>query len=188
MGSLQRNKTGAVTAIPFHLFAGYEFHSFNISGYFQHVDVTMKESKDKYAGIYSNLGVGVGFSPIFNKRWQLSFHVQKAFFSSMTLVTQSEGEVNGLNYKTSSLINLKGNNALQILAGAEWLGIGRSHFSGDDKFYYGVHLAYLSETFSSQTTRIKTNNSELAPVSPGEEEVSYSFSLISLLVSLNYHL
>jgi hypothetical protein len=102
------------------------------------------------------------------------------------VLSETSGTVNDTTYKHSEMVTLQGGSAIQALIGYDFIIYGSGPLKKGENFYLGFRLGYLSNTFNKQTTRIKTNNSEIAPVSSGGVNVNYSLRVISLFLTANY--
>jgi len=188
-GTLTRGDAEAMTAFLTQASLGYEYWNVNFHGFFQHMQLAYPDENKISQGVYSLAGVGAGASSVnASKSGRLSLALQVPLSGVYTILSESKGTINGSSYALSELSTLQGGTAYQVLAGYDFLMQGkvrrRSIRSG--RAYYGVYVSYLSQQFASQTTRIKTNNSVMAPVSPGKESVSYSVAISSLNFALNF--
>jgi hypothetical protein len=191
-GKLSRSTEEPFTAFAAQGLAGYIFPNVTVLGFFHHMDVAYAFNDTGYQGLYSASGLGLGFSRYVNAKTKLhkmSMMLQVPLSSTLILLSETKGSVNEANYTHSTLTTMKGGAAFQALFGYEWLVVGRGGKSkAAENFYCGVHLGYLSQSFTEQTTRIKTNNSVLAPKSPGKETIDTKLTVMSLNFSVVYDL
>lgn len=192
LGRLSRETEESFTAFGGQGHAGYQFSGFYAHGFFETMSLSYTAGEDTYDGLYSVSGVGLGYERYTNdttRTGKVGVMLQVPLSSAYVVVSESAGTVNGASYIHSSLTTLSGGSGAQALFGYEVLVVGRGGKSkASENLYYGIYLGYLSHTFAKQTTRIKTNNSELAPISPGEEDVSYKLTVTSLNLTVAYDL
>lgn len=191
LGILNRKVDEKFTAFSTQGLLGYNFRNFNGHVFFQHMDLAYTFNGDVYEGQYGLAGVGFAYSRPrgkWGKGGKATIIVQKPIMGSYTTLTESSGTVRGQTYKYSELTTLQGGEALQCFVGFELLKTGSGTQKTGENLFLGIFLGYLKQTFATQSTRIKTNNSVLAPGSPGTDPVNYSVTLKSLNFSVNYDL
>ncbi len=191
LGTLSRQVDEDFTAFSTQGLLGYNFYNFNAHVFFQHMDLAYSFNGDVYEGQYSLAGAGFAYSRPsgkFGKFGKATMIVQIPVAGSYTTLTESSGTVRGQTYTYSELTTLQGGEALQCFVGFELLQMGSGARKTSENLHLGIFLGYLKQNFSTQSTRIKTNNSVLAPGSPGTDPVSYSVTLKSLNFSVNYDL
>ncbi len=186
LGTLSRTVDEDFSAYSTQGQLGFKFFDFNVHGFFQHMDLGYKFNGDAYDGQYSLVGVGLAYSKASGKFGRATLIVQRPMSASFTTLTESAGTVHTKDYKYSELTTLQGGEALQVFGGFELRKLGSGSAKTGENLYLGIFLGYLKQSFATQTTRIKTNNSELAPPSPGTHPVNYSLILKSLNFSVNY--
>lgn|GEM_PF-5769779 len=190
-GTVKRETDTALTAISTQVSLGYEYWNVNFHGFFQHSQLSYPDKDKVTEGVYSLSGIGAGLSSVNAAgSGRLSVALQLPLTGVFTILSESKGTVNGTNYVLSELSTLQGGTAYQVLAGYDIFVQGKSgrKTRSSGKAYYGLYFGYLSQNFTKQTTRIKTNNSVMAPVSPGSETVSYSVSLTTVSAALAFDL
>lgn len=186
MGSLKRKITESFTTLGFIGYAGYNLGGFNIHGFFHHMDLSYNVSGATYSGLYALSGIGAGYQFSPSRKGHFSLTAQYPMSTNYSVLSESSSTVNGQTYRYSELTTLTGGTAYQILAGYNYLieGIG-GHKRGEN-LHAGVQLGYLHQQFATQATRIKTNNSLLAPPSTGNQPVSHSATVLSLFLFISY--
>lgn len=165
---------------------GYKIGKFDVHGFFQSMDLDYGSGDSSYKGVYATTGIGVGYKLLPSQIGVISFAVQRPLSATYIILSQTTANVKGVAYQHSELTSLQGGSAWQIIAGYDFLIYGRGTTRKGENFSLGAHLGYLNQDFKIQSTRIKTNNSELAPVSSGSEKVNYSLSILSLYFCINY--
>jgi hypothetical protein len=187
-GALVRSGTEKFTAFPAQGFIGYNYWQLSFRGMFQHTELKYNYKNEAYTGTHTISGVAVAYSGLLSKFGRATIQVQKPLAGSLVLLSESTGQVNEFPYLQSTLVTLSGINSMQVLAGYEISAYGRGMLRRGGNAYYGIFFSYLKHTFSTQTTRIKTNNSILAPISPGTETVSHTLTMTGLFFSATYDL
>jgi hypothetical protein len=185
-GTLTRDIAEKFTTFTTAGYVGYSFRGFNLHGFFQHADLSYKVGDNSYSGILGQSGVGIGYVFGSSKRGTLAVAVQRPLSSTYVVLSETTGTVNDSSYKHSEMITLQSDSAIQALIGYDLIVYGSGPLKRGENFYLGIRFGYLSQTFDKQATRIKTNNSEIAPVSTGSIDVNYSLKVISLFFTANY--
>ena len=186
-GVLTRSTEEKFTGYSTQGFVGYQvWRGLEARAFFQHMDLAYEHQGEAFTGIYSLSGLGLGYSAGVG-RGTLTGIFQIPLNSAYIVLSETTGNVNGKNYIHSTLTALQGGQAFQVIAGYQYRVVGSGKKTSED-FYFGTFLGYLSQTFATQTTRIKTNKSVLAPRSPGSESGDYKVTLLSLNFSVNYDL
>jgi hypothetical protein len=186
IGTLTRKTTEKFSTISVIGYAGYSFWGINVSAFFQHMDLSYTVSGAAYNGLYALTGVGAGYQFAPSKSGNFSVTAQYPLTTAYSVLSESTSTVNGQNYQYSELTTLTGGTAFQIISGYNFLIEGSGAHKKGENLHGGLHLGYLKQNFTSQATRIKTNNSDLAPASTGTQDVNYSVSVISLYFVINY--
>ncbi len=197
-GTLERESAEAIEATSMQGFLGWSFGEINAHGFFQSLALAYAAGGQTYDGVYTLSGVGAGYGKdivFLKKPGRISAMAQVPLSGTYTVLTESGGTFNGQRYLHSALTTLSGGVGVQVLAGYDALVIGRGgkkDWRGTKKaganLYLGLYLGYLRQSFDSQSTRIRTNNSVLAPPSPGTESVDYGVSAFTLSMAMNYDL
>ncbi|MEZ4743334.1 MAG: hypothetical protein R3B45_12960 [Bdellovibrionota bacterium] len=187
-GTLTRKTSEAITAAPTQLYVAYLYKNIGAHAFFQHTSLDYIASNEHYKGIYSFYGVGLNASALESTIGQASIFVQMPLSSSYVVLSESKGTIKDQNYIYSTLITLTGSQGFQAAVGYDFMTLGRLTSKAGGKSYVGLYAAYLSQNFSSQSIRIKTNNSKLSPISPGTEKVSYSLNMASILAMFSFSL
>jgi len=185
-GTLSREIDESFTGVSTQGYLGYQFWRLEARAFFQHMDLKYKSNNENFNGIYTMAGLGLGSSQSLG-RGTFSAFAQVPLTGSYIVLSETEGTVKGTEYIHSTLITLQGGQAYQLLLGYQFRIIGSGKKTAEN-LHLGTFLGYLRQNFASQTTRVKTNNSELEPQSPGTEACSCSATLTSLNFSLNYEL
>ena len=200
-GTLVRNVSEPFTGYTTQAALGYEVWNVNFHGFFQHMQISFADKEKKTEGVYSLSGVGGSYSTNNASDSANSFASSNAFETGritvvaqipltgvLTVLSESKGSINGKDYILSELSSLQGGIAYQLMAGYDILvqGRGRRKSLGAGKAYYGFYAGYLNQNFTKQTTRIKTNNSVMAPTSPGSVNVSHAVAVTTLSFVLNF--
>ncbi len=187
-GTLQREIGEPISAYSTLGLFGYNYKSFNAHAFFQHMDLSYRVNDEAYDGIYSLSGVGVSYFRQQGKFGRAVIMAQLPLAGSYTTLTESTGTIKDQSYTYSELTTLKGGTAMQLFLGFDYLFMGSGGYRLGENFYVGLYLGYLKQSFATQATRIKTNNSVLAPPSPGVDGVDYTVTLTSANLSLSYDL
>lgn len=174
---------------------GLSYSAFSIYGFFEHLDLAYTHKAQRFKGIYSLSGVGIGLSTYFdsrNKDSKLSLWVQVPLSSALILLNEASATVNDQDYSYSTLTTYQGGTAVKVQVGYEYLAVGsernkRRSRTGDN-LYLGFFLGYLRQQFATQTTRVKTNNSVVAPLSPGTEKTAVAVTVATAAFAATYHL
>lgn len=187
-GTLVRASPEAFVSLSTQGSVGYEISGsgFQVHGFVQSMDLSYTADNEAYQGFYSLAGLGGGYSIPFS-RGAFTFLAQLPLSSAYIVLSETTGTVNGSEYIESTLTTLDGGSAFQVMSGYQLRVIGSGKRSSEN-VHVGMLLGYLAQTFTKQTTRIRTNNSELAPVSGGESSVSYRLSVMSLNLTFSYDL
>lgn len=185
-GALNRKTYETFTSYSTQGFVGYEFSRLQVHAFVQHMDLNYDYQRESYQGIYGISGLGISKKVLFTKG-ALSATIQVPLSSALVLLSETSGTVNGKDYIQSTLTTLSGGQGYQVIGGYQARLIGSTK-KGSEKFYIGAFLSYLSHQFATQTTRIKTNNSVIAPTSPGTEAVDHKLTVLSGGLSLSYEL
>lgn len=186
IGTLTRQVEEKFTTFTIAGYGGYSYRGFNLHGFFQHADLSYKVGDNAYSGILGQSGVGIGYAFGSSKRGTLAVAVQRPLASTYVVLSETTGTVNETSYKHSEMITLQGGSAIQALIGYDFTIYGSGPLKRGENFYLGFRFGYLSQTFDKQATRIKTNNSEIAPVSKGSVDVNYSLKVMSIFLTANY--
>lgn len=188
-GTLQGNVSESIKGFTAQGLFGYSFRGLNAHAFFQHTDLAYRHKNDEYKGIYTLSGLGVGYTGLQSRLGKVSILAQKPLSGSYTTVSESTGTVNGRNYIYSTLTTLSGGDAFNLMGGIEFLSAGKSgQLSGSkEKVFLGLYAGYLRHAFAKQLTRIKTNNSVLAPISPGSRGTTSTVTLMSLFFTIHYN-
>jgi hypothetical protein len=185
-GTLNRQIAEKFTTFTSAGYAGYSYRGFNLHGFFQHADLAYKVGDNAYSGILGLSGIGIGYVFGSSKTGTIAVSVQRPLSSNFVVLSETTGTINDKAYKHSEMITLQGGSALQALIGYDFIIYGSGPLKRSENFYLGFRFGYLSQTFDKQATRIKTNNSEIAPVSTGSADVNYSLKVLSLFFTANY--
>ena len=165
---------------------GYKIGKFDVHGFFQSMDLDYGSGDSSYKGVYAAAGFGVGYKLFPSAFGVISIAAQRPLSGTYIVLSETTANVKGVTYQHSELTSLQGGSAFQILAGYDFLIFGRGTTRRGENFSLGTQLGYLKQDFKTQSTRIKTNNSELAPPSSGTEKVSYSLDILSLYFCISY--
>lgn len=185
LGTLSRKTTEKFSTISLIGYAGYSFWGFNAHAFFQHMDLSYQVAGATYDGLYALTGVGVGYQFAPSKKGNFSVSAQYPLTTNYSVLSESSSTVHGQTYRYSELTTLNGGSALQVMSGYNFLIEGSGAHKKGENLHAGLHLGYLKQTFDSQSTRIKTNNSDLAPTST-KQKVTYSVTVFSLYLVINY--
>lgn len=185
-GTLSRKTVEKFTTFSTLATLGYKIGKFDVHGFFQSMDLDYSSGDSSYKGVYAVTGFGVGYKFFPSKIGAFSFVAQRALSGTYIVLSETTASIKGVTYQHSELTSLQGGSALQILAGYDFLIYGSGTTRKGENFSLGTQLGYLQQDFKTQSTRIKTNSSDLAPVSSGPEDVSYSLNILSLYFCINY--
>lgn len=188
MGTLVRSAPETFTTSPVQGFIGYNYWKLSARAFFQHAQLDYTYENESFSGTYGLSGIALAYSGLVTEFGKFTFILEAPLTGSLILLSESTGSVNGFDYIHSSLVTLSGTMAYQVFAGYEFSARGRGMLRRGGNIYYGIYAGYLKHSFSQQTTRIRTNNSILAPISPGTETVAYDLTMMSLLFSGTYDL
>ena len=185
-GVLQRQQAETVAGYASQGFLGYERKGWSAHAFAENVDLAYAFAGELFRGIYTLSGVGAGYAKQLESGI-LTTHIQVPLTSTFIVLSETTGSVNGTDYVNSTLTTLQGKQAYQALVGYQLRVVGSGRPNGEN-CYVGLLFGYMSQTFDKQSTRIKTNDSVLAPASPGTESVTYSLTMMSLMLSAQFNM
>lgn len=184
VGTLNRKDSEVIKGMSAQGFLGLDLYQFNLHGFFQNTSLGYTSHREVYNGTYSLYGAGIAYTAFQGKSSRMIFELQIPTSGSYTVLAESTSTINAQDYKQSTLTTLTGGSAYQAQVGYEFVPNGRRAVS--DSFFFGFYASYLMQTFTTQTTWIQTDNSEVAPPSPGKEDVGYSVGLFSAFAVVRY--
>lgn len=187
-GALSRKADETVQGASFLGLLGFDMFGLNLHAFTQHFDLAYSFNDESYAGVYDLLGVGLGIGFGSEGSGRTTFYLQAPLSGTYAVVTESSSLINDATYRYSELTVLEGGQAGQVLVGYEFLKIGRGGDRGGENAYFGLFLGYLLQSFAKQTITIRSNDTDLAPPSPGQDEVSYTMAIGSLHFSVSFEM
>jgi hypothetical protein len=190
-GTLDRGAEERFAGPVFQVYGGYQYWKLNTHLFVQSMDLDYEYAGDRYQGVYATTGLGVSYlkqGVSFNRPHKLTFAAQLPLTTAFTVLSESSGTINDNDYINSSLSTLQGGQGAQVLGGIEWTAVGRGGAKTGENFSWGFYLSYLTHTFAKESTRIKTNNSDLAPPSPGTIPARAKVATTGFLFGFSYDL
>lgn len=190
-GTLSRTIDEAVTAKSTAALLGWSLGNASLHAFFQSMQLGYRSNGDAYSGIYTLLGAGGSYSrnvQPFGRPARLAGYAQVPLSGTYSVMSEARGTINGSRYIQSTLTTLQGGPAIQVLCGYEQQTTGTRVSKSGDGLFIGLFFGYLRQNFATQSMRIRTNNSVLAPPSPGTAAVRYSLSMATVNLAINYRL
>lgn len=185
-GFLYRKTRESMSGLLAQGWLGYSFSRVNLHGFADFVDISYAENGEARDGAYNLYGAGGTWQVMRGEKRNIVITGQVPLVGTLTLLAKSKSSINNQQYEVSSLSTLSGKSGVHLQVGYEFLGEPRRR--NTESYTTGIYLGYLNQTFNTVSTRIKANNPDLAPPSPGGHTVAYSVSLITLSMSASYEL
>lgn len=179
-GTFQGNETTKVSGYPLSLGLFYESKFFgSIMGMagavFQHQIISYKEEGSKFSGTNVLAGATAGLT--LKKLTSSLIRTELTFFPYTELVVTSDtdGDVNGVSYKHSSLTTYSGPYAYELKL-AYLVEKTSGQFNKHERLRYGFFLSQQSQKINKEQIKVATSNSDIAPRGTTTREVDYALT------------
>lgn len=183
-GTMQTKEAAKVSAYPIALALQYESKFFNaieaiVGAVFQHQILSYQEEGSKFSGTNLLIGASGGFNVKKFASSLLRTEVVLYPYTSLTVTSDTDGSVNGVSYKHSSLTTYSGPYAYEAKI-AYLIEKKDGQFNKHERLRYGFYLSQVGQKITKEVIKVATSNSDIAPRGTTTREVDYSLTLTSL--------
>lgn len=183
-GKIETHASAKVFAYPISLALQYESRFFGsvdgmIGAVFQHQILSYSEEGSNFTGTNLLVGVSGGMNVKKFTKGFLRTELTAYPYSSLTVNSDTDGEVNGASYKHSSLTTYSGPYAYEAKV-AYLIEKTDGQFNKHERLRYGFYLSQVGQKIVKEEIKVATSNSDIAPRGTTTRSVDYSLSLTSI--------